>query len=407
MTDRLTDQQLDVEIRAFLEWQAEDVHDAPAAREIARRVRTLAGTGFGGRRPTPRLVWVVVAGLLFASLAGVLISVGMRDPAIVESSPSPPGNGWIAYSTRGHHALDGVTGEIFVVREGSEPRRVAGGDARITTCPAFSPDGTKLLLLQGDDLVVLAGDPAAELREVGRFPVQGVGRIDRTCPAWAPSGAAVAVLLASGLVIVNLDGTRTTLPHPFDIGEEWAEPLFAWAPDGSTIAVAVVDGVHLVPVDGSPTRQVTYVRSGAVSWSPDGSRLALLDGGSGAIVRAIGANTPPVSLGSFGVPVWSPRGDSIALFEFGGLEIVNPDGSARRMAGAEAAYGFGGWSPDGAWLLRMFDTGVEAWSLHAVAAADGSDVTIVRGIEAGIGRNFPTLGDVSWQPVDRSMEIIP
>ena len=63
--------------------------------------------------------------------------------------PSRLSNGWIAYSTAGQSpgSTDTITGsDIYLVREGAEPRLIAGRErgTKRNVCPAFSPDGTRL-----------------------------------------------------------------------------------------------------------------------------------------------------------------------------------------------------------------------------------------------------------------------
>ena len=110
------------------------------------------------RRRRGRAFWIggtaaVAAAALFA---GVLLLSDDDPGRRVETTPAGPGttapqvmlpptgpNGWVAYAFRdSSNDLD-----IFLVREGSSPRRVSGTatDASDEMCPAFSPDGRRLL----------------------------------------------------------------------------------------------------------------------------------------------------------------------------------------------------------------------------------------------------------------------
>ena len=81
--------------------------------------------------------------------------------------PSRASNGWIAYSTDGQTpgSTDVTTGsDIYLVREGGEPRLIAGREGGTTrnVCPAFSPDGRMLAFgvasPQGRAVVVVGVD---------------------------------------------------------------------------------------------------------------------------------------------------------------------------------------------------------------------------------------------------------
>ena len=397
MTDQMRDERLDREIRSFLAWQSEDITDAPSATEIAMRISSRAGARTFGPLLAPRLVWVLLAGLLVVALGAVVISALSR-PAVVDA---PPTNGWIAYSTRAHGATSGVQGEIFLVREGVEPRRVAGGDGRLAVCPSFSPDGTKLSYVHGGNVFVFSVDAAGQVREESGFGFAGLVR--DACPVWSPSGDAVAVLATGEIVVHGHDRSIISLPVPDGAPVEFADGLLAWAPEGTSIALATTTGIWLVPVDGSPPQRLSTSQAFSLSWSPDGSQLAFheqVDGPNGSVsVLTLGTDVPVVVLGPGSRPMWSPTGGSVAYPGAGGVVIQRADGSDRRVVGVENAYGFGGWSPDGEWLLQMVDVSGHDWDLVSAAANGASHSVIARQISTGSARNFPNLGDVSWQAV--------
>jgi Tol biopolymer transport system component len=402
MTHRLHDDQLDREIRTFLALQAEDVAGAPSAAEMAIRVSSHAGTRMIGPRLAPELVWVVLAVLLVATLVVAAAGAILRDRnRLVEEAPGSPSNGWIAYSTRAHEATTGVPGEIYVVREGTEPRLVGGGDGAITICPSFSPDGTRLSYVHGDEVRILGGDPAATLHEEAHASVRG--RL--SCPVWSPTSELLATLTPDGIILIRLDGTTATLPVPEAQPVEVAYSPVSWSPDGGTLAVATRWGIWLVYVDGSfpRTHTTTPASPSSLSWSPDGSHLAIEEVREGSIgdvsVLTFGTDALPVALGTGRHPVWSPAGDSLAYQSMAGLVIVRADGSDRRAAGVGNAYGFGGWSPDGSRVLQMVDVSGVDFAVFSGSAFDGSYTVISPKIPTGSFRNFPNLGDVSWQAV--------
>ncbi len=72
MTDRISDDQFDREIRDFLAWQERDTAGAPSAFEMSARIEGHTGTGAISQRVAPRLVWPLLAGLVIVALLGVL-----------------------------------------------------------------------------------------------------------------------------------------------------------------------------------------------------------------------------------------------------------------------------------------------------------------------------------------------
>jgi hypothetical protein len=427
MTGRMNDQQLDSEIRRFLGWQSEALDGAPTAREVAIRVDLRVGSRAAGARRRP-LAWAVLAALLVLALAIAALTVGGPDrPLVRVSSPTPtnrllayvttpsdrpsgpPTNGWIAYSTRQRGAVEGgsghpVPGEIFVVRDGETPRRIAGS-GEVTVCPAFAPDGTKLAFLQGDDLVVLDGDPAQDMHELHRF--LSVGHEIPFCPAWSPSSEALAVVVHDGIAVLGLDGTGFTIgPADPIVSRSYSTSMpLAWTPDGTAIGYAAEHGIWLVRADGADPLLLSNARSPWISWSPDGSRLAFHDtlGVAGVApaengVLTIDGSAPVRPIGPGTEPIWSPLGNSIALDNLTIASAVDGRRTVQQNGIYDGGYGFGGWSPDGRWLLRMIDVSGFSFTLVAISIDAEPQVVLASGVQTGSSRNFPDLGDVSWQP---------
>ena len=89
----------------------------------------------------------LVIGLTLLALLGLVVAtvLGIGSP-----SERPPAasvsNGWVAVSTMPGAVQVSPTdtkvgGAIYLLREGFEPRLVAGNDETRRVCPAFSPDG--------------------------------------------------------------------------------------------------------------------------------------------------------------------------------------------------------------------------------------------------------------------------
>jgi hypothetical protein len=122
-----------------------------------------------------RLRWALLAAVLAMALLGAALVVGAlrRDPPL----PAVLGtNGWVAFHANGE-AGDGLevthvgrgngNGDIYVVREGVQARRIIGGedDGLHEMCPVFSPDGTRLAYIGLDMRGVGASPPPQRSEE--------------------------------------------------------------------------------------------------------------------------------------------------------------------------------------------------------------------------------------------------
>jgi Tol biopolymer transport system component len=386
-----------------------------------------------------------VALLVLASIGVAVVGSLIRTPEL--PSQRLPGNGWVAYP----QPYGGNTGSpslIYLVREGEEPRIFNGPqrnpDQR-QTCPAFSPDGTRLAYAERTGyrdgkgwsrsfIVIVAMDPSG-------MPVGSQVRIqlaadEEPCPHWSPDSERIAWTGGGSLWTAHADGSA-----PVDLGAlspdyvGWP-PTFAWSPDGEAIAgVRGTNGseLWLIPVDGGAPALIYSARGSeirGVSWSPDGTRLAigedssirptpLPDGESYPnaeqewavwVIRADGAGEP-VRVGDGDGPVWSPRGDRLAyvaevststIRQVGQIVVVSPDGrneirlpsvsdGERVWSPSEGPV----WSPDGRRLLYIGSTGLGGWgdSTLVSVAANGEHEPVLLG-----GRWFQEYyWGLSWQ----------
>ncbi len=106
MTHAMSDQQLDREIRGFLERHAEDLAGAPSAAAVAVRLGARAGTRTQHLGLTPRLAWLVIVGLLLA--ATVVNLFGAFGPR-----PGPLDRAYEAVFLR-HEEIDELSSVIAV-----------------------------------------------------------------------------------------------------------------------------------------------------------------------------------------------------------------------------------------------------------------------------------------------------
>jgi Tol biopolymer transport system component len=425
---------LEDDLRAALRAQAQALR-VPERPALDRGVVELR------RHPGPR--WLIAAACLALIAAGVVALTRWRagdpDPAspvasVVPDTAAPVTNGWVALDS---------DGDIYLVRPGEDARRleVAGSDTADEACPAWSPDGTRLLFgrvtgseettFSDAELVIVPVGPDGAIGSPAVIALDGfevlTGFDAHPCAVWAPDGRWVAFAGKGEVWVVDTqtDAVRR-LPdlRPSDL--EWRpgtdELAIAGDVGTSRAARTMSTPVSVYTVSTGELRQLGSVEAALVTWSPDGSTLAYEGGELDArelwLVDADGANERLLVADLGGVnhgigPVWSPTADRIAYQRLCDHPMADPtrrcseehevvlvsvaDGTETVIEppqtdgpnGPRWLYPFlVTWSPDGTTLLYKAFTG----GVIAVPPDTPSDVTVLTDGMAG-----PV--DYRWVPI--------
>jgi dipeptidyl aminopeptidase/acylaminoacyl peptidase len=373
------------------------------------------------------LRWAIAGALLAAALVGAIAGAGALLRR--EASVMPPGvaNGWIAFTSEGRTRAS--ESDIWLAREGIEEFRLTGSDSDVTreVCPQFSPDGTRLLYVQGP-----AGNPApetgAEMVRVSLGPSgQPVGPEIRVpldswsqiCPRWSPDGQTVAfVESGNSLWIARGDGSeeRVAVVAP----ETGTLSQVSWSPDGTAIAAIDTSGdsLWIVPIDGTGPRVLQRAMDGVEfvrgltgegpRFSADGTRIAVPAQGSSGLyllVLSVDGRGAPVELDGGDVFAWSPTGHELAYVrsvvregvEVSEIAVATFDDAPDRTIAADPHNWIRGlaWAPDGGQVVYV--VGDESGQLMVVPAAgeEPPEALTLRGYSF----EWTTSDDISWQAV--------
>ena len=354
-------QPVETQLRNYFK-QIEETHGPISTTAVLERtapVQVIPDSRPVTPRPLVRRWAWAVALIVFAGVALVLGAIDSDRPPVDQPVTTtipakvPTANGLIAFSTQPGLVQVGDTdggegGDIYLVREGVEPRLIVSrGDASTTNvCPMFSPDGSKLVYGEGTDsshaLVVLAVATDGTIDEVTRIdvPLEPAA----PCPAWWS---------ADGLNIGYIQRSSTAYQEPDD------PRLVIRGIDGSTPGVGA----------GDPTIEELM-----------GDRLNGMEG-----------------------PLLSPDHRLTAEGETDpccGLIVSKPDGSDRRVIDTQGGfYSISAWSPDSRYLLILRDVGGGFDIVAYTIDEPYESVVVASRIQVNGQRSWPGRGDVAWQPI--------
>jgi TolB protein len=219
---------------------------------------------------------------------------------------------------------------------------VAGREYDVNS-PQWSPDGTKIAFVSGNELFLINSNGTGATRLTnGAFP------------RWSPDGTQIVFESRSGVSVINSDGSGETDLAP----GAWP----AWSPTGAEIVFIDTDlQLSSISPDGTGLTRLTDLPNDSIGppvWSPDGSRITFeaLQGGNYDIygMNADGTNLENLTgePGDENMPTWSPDGMMIAFIAGESVSenpgntmtfdvyIMKADGSeeSRLTTGAAPAY---------------------------------------------------------------------
>lgn len=266
--------------------------------------------------------------------------------------------------------------------------------------PVVAPGGTKLLLPDSYELVVVDADGRRRLASG-----------EATAASWSSDGKRIAFPGRSpGLSVIGADGKngRRLTRNAGD-----SEPV--WSPTHDTIAFTRQDaGVLAVEADGTDQRVLWRGSADSLAWSKDGRTLSFLRrsdyGRTGALITVDVATARVVrTVRGVDVDLYAPFarspdarrivfersvGSRRDRFE---LVVMNSDGTgARRVAGPRDHASSPTWAPDGRSIVYTRD-GVDGTQLWTVRADGSGRRPITHGLPDGGNAESPAWARIPFR----------
>ena len=279
---------------------------------------------------SPRLSYV------YQSQLHVVDADGAHDTTVTPASRPIGWYTWNAATARIAYLANGAL-RILDRAAGSDRIVPSVGDASAIVWLDWSPDGSRLLYVEGEKIVVVTASGGSPVTLPVKTDYNGM-------PVWSPDGKSIVTPDVGGAavwIVPANGGAARKLDSPAGVAHT------RWAPNGNTVAFEGAGGIWIAPANGSPAHEVLH----ASCWphcgsndiyqfprfSPDGTKLAGIKGpggglwvanvdGSGLVLFTSQAPIVPL-------PEWSPDGSMIA-FVGGGqsswdIYTMHPDGSSR------------------------------------------------------------------------------
>ncbi|HKN64631.1 MAG TPA: hypothetical protein VJW73_00040 [Gemmatimonadaceae bacterium] len=253
----------------------------------------------------------------------------------------------IATRQVGYYAWHGATERIAYLANGAlrildrstgSDRIVPSvGDASAIVWFAWSPDGNRLLYVEGTKIVVVTASGGSPVTLSVKTDYNGM-------PAWSPDGQSIATPDVGGAPL-------WIAPANGGVARKIDSPSYAshprWAPNGAAVVFEGAGGIWIAPANGGAAYEILHESCWPACgsndvyqyprYSPDGTKLAGIKGPGGGlwVANADGSNLMlfPTQAPIAPLPEWSPDGSMIA-FVGGGLSswdiyTIHPDGSFR------------------------------------------------------------------------------